>query len=131
MKNKKLTIILAAALAVLVVAFGAIMLLTAPETYEGAKLVTVEVIVDNEVAAVFEEQSDFEYLGELLLDRGIAEGDISDYGLFITAVNGIEADSANQEWWRLTKGGEDVFTGADTLPIADGDKFELTLMIGW
>lgn len=131
MKNKKLVVGLVAALAVLVVVFGAVMLMTKPETESGSKLVMIEVIEDDAVVAIFKEKSDFEYLGELLLDRGIAEGDVGDYGLFITSVNGREADAANQEWWCLTKDGEEVFTGADSTPIADGDKFELTLTVGW
>ena len=131
MKNKKLVVGLVAALAVLVIAFGAVMMLTRPETQSGSKLVMIEVIEGDAVVAVFKEKSDFEFLGELLLDRGIAEGDMGDYGLFITSVNGRAADAANQEGWCITKDGEDVFTGADTTPIADGDKFELTLMVGW
>ena len=31
----------------------------------------------------------------------------------------------------VTKGGADVFTGVESTPIADGDKFELTLKTGY
>ena len=36
-----------------------------------------------------------------------------------------------QEWWKLTKDGEMVNTSADATPIADGDHFELTFMVGY
>lgn len=72
-----------------------------------------------------------EFLGSVLLDSGIVEGEMGEYGLFITTVNGYTADSDAQEWWCITKGGEEVMTGADTTPIADGDQFELTLKTGW
>ena len=43
----------------------------------------------------------------------------------------IETFSAAQEWWCFSKGGEDLSTGVDTTPIADGDTFEATLKTGW
>lgn len=72
-----------------------------------------------------------EFLGPVLLDSGLVEGEMGEYGLFITTVNGYTADTDAQEWWCITKGGEEVTTGADTTPIADGDQFELTLKTGW
>ena len=53
------------------------------------------------------------------------------YGLFITTVDGETADDSKQQWWYITKGGEQVNSGADALPIADGDQFELTMMEGY
>ena len=49
----------------------------------------------------------------------------------MTAVNGIAADDSKQEWWCFTKGGEEMMTGVDTTPIADGDAFEITLTEGY
>ena len=70
-------------------------------------------------------------VGAALLSAGLIEGSESEYGLFVTKVDGIEADSANEEWWCLTKGGETVMTGVDSTPVADGDKFEFTLTVGY
>ncbi len=131
MKNKKTLTILIAVVAVLAIAFGVIYIVTKPGTSAGSKTVTIDVVVDGQVEKTFTEKTDAEYLGELLLDRKIAEGSTSDYGLFITTVNGRTADDANQEWWCITKSGEMVMTGADTTPIADGDHFELTLTVGY
>ena len=70
-------------------------------------------------------------LGAALLSAGLIEGSESEYGLFVTKVDGMEANSANEEWWCLTKGGEAVMTGVDSTPVADGDKFEFTLTVGY
>jgi len=58
-------------------------------------------------------------------------GDESQYGLFVKTVAGVTIDESKQEWWNFTKGGEPLFTGVDTTPIADGDKFEITLTVGY
>ena len=58
-------------------------------------------------------------------------GDESEYGLFVKTVDGRTADDAKQEWWCFTKGGETLMTGVDDTPIADKEKFEITLTVGW
>ena len=40
-------------------------------------------------------------------------------------------DEAKEEWWCFTKDGEDVMTGVDSTPVADGDHFEITLKTGY
>lgn len=75
--------------------------------------------------------TDAEFLRGALEQENLIAGDESQYGLFVKTVNGITADDANQEWWCFTKGGETLFTGVDTTPIADGDKFEITLTVGY
>ncbi len=67
----------------------------------------------------------------MLLAEGLAEGEVSELGLFISKAGGRGADTEKQEWWCLTKGGEEVFTGVDETPLADGDQFELTLKTGF
>lgn len=98
-----------------------------PET----KTVTVDIVVDNQVQKSQEVVTDADNLGDMLEESGLAQGEQGAYGLFIQTVDGITADEENEEWWCVTKGGESVQTGADSTPIADGDKFELTLMIGY
>ncbi len=65
-----------------------------------------------------------ETLGAALLKEGLISGSDSEYGLFVDTVNGHFADSAKNEYWVFTKGGEWVTTGVDSTPIADGDAFE-------
>lgn len=76
-------------------------------------------------------QTDAEYLRGALEQEKMVEGEESAYGLFLLTVDGITADDAKQEWWCVTKEGGQVDTGVDATPIADGDHFELTLMVGW
>ena len=75
--------------------------------------------------------TDEEYLGPALQSEGLIDGTQSEFGLYITTVDGYTADESAQEWWCLTKGGQSVNTGVDSTPIADGDAFELTLTTGW
>ena len=128
--NRK-TGFLAAALVILCAAAGILFQMNKPETITGAKIIDVIVIHADQTESAFSYETDAEYLGEVLLENKLAEGDISDYGLFITTVDGETADSSKQQWWCITKGGESVTTGADSLPIADRDQFELTLMEGY
>lgn len=129
--KKKVTIIAVGILALAAIIFGAVALMRSGRVQVGAKEITVVVVEGGETVATHVEHTDAEYLGELLLDSGIAKGETSDYGLFITEVDGIAADSSAEEWWCITKGNEDVFTGADTTPIADGETYELTLTVGY
>lgn len=70
-------------------------------------------------------------LREALEQENLVEGEESQYGLFIKTVDGETVNDDNQEWWCLTKGGEQVNSGVDGVEIADGDKYELTLTVGY
>ena len=128
--NRK-TGILAAILVIFCVGAGILFHANRPETITGAKEIDVIVIHADETENTFTYQTDAEYLADVLLENELAEGETGSYGLFITTVDGETADSSKQQWWCITKGGESVTTGADSLPIADGDQFELTLMEGY
>ncbi len=129
---KKNTKILLAVLALLaaVGALAGVYLALRPGTQAGAKEVVVTVAA-GEKSDEHTLHTDAEYLGQALLDAGLVKGDDGPYGLSITEAGGVPADSAKQEWGCLTKGGEPVNTGVDTTPIADGDRFELTLTTGY
>ena len=128
--NRK-TGILAAALVILCIAAGILFQMNKPETVTGTKNIDVIVIHADQTKNTFSYETNAEYLGEVLLENKLAKGDITNYGLFISTVDGETADSSKQQWWCITKGGESVTTGADSLPIIDGDQFELTLMEGY
>ena len=61
----------------------------------------------------------------------VSPADESQYGLFVTTVDGESADSAKQEWWCFSKNGEMLSTGVDDTPIADGESYEITLTVGY
>ncbi len=129
MKQKK-TIIAVAVLAVLILASVLIWQGTRPETQTGDKTITVSVVTDTETTD-FTIVTDAEYLRQALEQENLVEGSESEYGLFVTTVNGVTADDSQQQWWRFTRNGEMVETGIDTTPIADGETYEITLITGW
>lgn len=101
------------------------------EVSADAITVTFDVVVDGEVQTTEVVEAPAETLGDILDASGIVEGEESTYGLYITTVNGIVADEANEEWWCITKDGESLMTGADETPVADGEKYEITLTVGF
>ena len=133
MKNNKYfkPIIAVAVLALLVLIMALVYNQFKPETSKGSKEVVVEVVIPEEETKEFTLHTDAEYLGQALENEQLIKGTAGEYGLFITEVNGRVADDSKQEWWCITKSGEDVFTGADATPIADGDHYEITLTVGY
>ena len=102
-----------------------------PKPAEGQKQLTVIVIHRDGSNRSFSLDTQEGYLGRALVEAGIVADDQGDYGLYIQTADGETADSAKQEWWCVTKGGEKVSTGADSTPIAQGEQYELTLTVGY
>ena len=98
-----------------------------PQGQAGDKTITVEVVHADESSREFTYQTSEEFLGPVLIEEGLAQGEESTYGLFITTVDGETAEG--NQWWCITQDGQMVETGADTTPIADGDHFELTMSV--
>ena len=128
--NRK-TGILAVILVIFCIFAGILFHANKPETIIGEKEIDITVIHADKTENIFTYQTDAEYLADVLLENKLAEGDFGDYGLFITTVDGETADSSKQQWWCITKGGKQVNSGADALPVYDGDQFELTLTEGY
>ena len=102
-----------------------------PQGEKGSKKIVVEVVIPEEESKEFTLNTYAEFLRQALEEKNLIKGSESEYGLFITEVNGRTVDDTKQEWWCVTKDGEDVFTGVDATPIADGDHYEITLTIGY
>ncbi len=129
--NKKALIAVIALIVVALIVGGIYFMFGMPQTSAGEKAITVNVFMLDESSQEFKYTTSAEFLGEVLQTEGLVEGEMGDYGLYVTAVNGVEVDDSKQQWWMLTKGGESVNTGFDTTPIADGDIFEITLVEGY
>lgn len=129
-KNGKLIGAAAAVIALIVVLVG-IWFVTRPSTSEGAKAFTVEVVHKDESTKLFTYHTDAEYLGEVLLEEGLIEGEEGPYGLYINAVDGetasYEMDSA---YWALYEGEDYANQGIDQTPVHDGDAFKLVYTVG-
>ena len=130
MRNRKTGFAVAALVAAAALMLG-IWYFNLPQTREGAKTVVVEVVHADESTREFTCRTDAEYLGEALQEAALIEGEEGPFGMYITVVDGVAADDSLQQWWCITKDGEQVNTGADTTPVADGDCFEITLMTGY
>lgn len=131
MKNKKTNLIAVIVLVVVLAAAGLLYMKFKPGTTAGDKEITVKVSALENGEESFTYQTNAEYLGEVLTANKLIEGEDGQYGLFITTANGVKADDSKQQWWCITKGGEQVNTSADQTPIQDGDQFELTLTEGY
>lgn len=130
-KTKRIVVIGSIVLVVLLAVFVGIRVLSKSGTQLGAKTITVDVVVAPDDVRTYTIKTNELYLRGALEDEGLVSGDESEFGLFIKTVDGVTANEANQEWWCVTKGGEWVLTGVDETPIADGDRFEITLMVGY
>lgn len=131
MKNKKIVVLGGAALAVLLVVFGAVWFAARPAAQGGSKTITVEVVHKDGSAKTFPYHTDEEYLGDVLLAEGLVEGTQSEeFGLYIDAVDGEAADyAADGAYWAVYQGGEYATLGVSSLPIADGDSFSLVYTV--
>lgn len=130
MKNKR-TLIAAAVLLLVCILAGGLYLKFKPQATKGEKEVNVVVVHGDETEKTFRYHTDAEYLVEVLKENELVSGEEGEYGLFIKTVDGETADESKQQWWCITKGGEQVNTSADQTPIADGEQFELTLKEGY
>lgn len=128
--NKKGLIIGLIALVAAVAVLLGIYFATRKPTAAGQKSIGVE-IVNNEGKTERDITTEAEYLRGALEQEKLIEGNESEYGLFVTTVDGVTADDSKQEWWCFTKGGATLETGVDSTPIADGDHFEITLTTGY
>lgn len=127
MRGNKKTTLAVAALAVAAALMLGLWYFTRPEPQAGVKTIAVEVVHGDESRREFTYQTDAVCLGEVLVEEELVQGEEGAYGLFITTVDGETAQDSLRQWWCITKGGEQVDTGADATPIADGDRFELTM----
>ncbi len=128
--NKKIAvaaICLAAAAAILLLVWR----IASPQGIAGSKQITVQVIHGDSSSKDFTLNTQEEYLGPALVAEGVVEDNQSSYGLYILTADGETADESAQEWWKITKDGEQLNTGADSTPIADGEHYELTLTTGY
>lgn len=83
------------------------------------------VVTDKEGAeTTFNITTEKQTVGEALLDEGLIEGSDSQYGLYVTKVNGIEAIYENDgTYWAFYVNGEYATSGVDTTDVIDGAEY--------
>lgn len=130
-KKQKITlaVVFAAVLLVIGVVAG---VLTHQQTQAGVKHFKVEVTSERDgYSQITECESQEEYLGAYIRTFEGCEWEESDYGIYITGFDGMEADMDNQYWWCVMVNGESATTGADEIPLQEGDTYNFVLMQGW
>ena len=129
-KNKKL-ILGVAAIALAAALMIAVYFSTRPETVQGLKNFTVEVVHSDGAARTFAYNTDAEYLGKVLLSEGLIRGETGEFGLYVTTVDGEDAIYAEDgSYWALYEGEDYAMQGIDQTPIADGGEYSLVYTIG-
>ena len=129
-KNIKL-ILGVVALVVVIAVMAGVYLGTRPQTSQGSKAFTVEVVHGDGSSKVFNFRTDEEYLGTVLEAEGLIKGEMGPYGLEIHEVDGERAVWAEiGAYWAFFVYGEYGMTGVDTTPVNDGDAFKLEYTLG-
>ena len=129
-KNIKL-ILGVVALVVVIAVMAGVYLATRPQTSQGSKGFTVEVVHGDGSSKVFNFRTDEEYLGAVLETEGLIKGEMGPYGLEIHEVDGERAVWAESgAYWAIFVNGEYGMTGVDTTPVNDGDAFKLEYTLG-
>lgn len=134
--SKKTKIIaIVSCVAVIAAGIGLYFFLKPDETDTQTATVTLTISADGK-SETYEVETTAKTLGEMLVKEGYVQNNQSDYGLYIQTVygpfkDGRTADGSKEEWWNLTKDGETLMVGADEIKIADGEKYELSLVVGY
>ena len=95
----------------------------APVELGEGKLSFLFEVVDTEGAeSWFLVKTDAETVGAALVENGLVEGTVGDYGLYVTSVCGMELiwSEENPHYWAFYINGEYAQTGADSTPIEEG-----------
>jgi hypothetical protein len=102
-----------------------------PKTSAGSKDVTLEVVDSEGNTVTYEEKTDAEYLADFMDELSTEddfsyEAEDSSTGLYLTMVNGEEADyNTDQAYWAIYVNDEYGQYGISEQPVSDGDTFTL------
>ena len=92
---------------------------------EGATSFYFNVVDKDGNKTAFEIHTDKTIVGDALLELGLIEGDMGDYGLYVKKVNGITADyEVDGTYWAFYVNGEYGMTGVDLTEIQAGATYE-------
>ncbi len=132
MNKKRSYIIGISAIIVCIVCFALVYFRFSPRPAgNGQKAYTLEVS-DGNKSIQYSGKTDSEYLSDLMdelkdTESFEYESGAGDFGMFITAVNGVKADDGEKTYWAIYVNGEYGQYGADQQPVNDGDSFALKL----
>lgn len=91
---------------------------------EGATVFSVVVTDTEGKETSFEIHTDKETVGEALLNVGLIAGEDSEFGLYVTTVNGTTLDwDKDQKYWAFYIDGEYAQTGVDSTTVDPGTEY--------
>jgi hypothetical protein len=128
MKKKiGLTLLVLAAAALLIAGYFQFL---SPKPQAGTKTVTVQVVIQkNNINHTFNFTSSRSTVADLLEDEQAALKPMTEdgpYGLYITGMLGVQADSS-KEYFNVKVDGKDATVGISELPLEDGKTYLFTL----
>ena len=127
-ENKKRTYGIALLVALALIFYGVWGLLK-PKPQTGSKSIVIEVKDNLEQTKKYDMKTDAEYLVQAMDELKKTsdftyDGGTGDYGLYITAINGLTADyEKDQAYWAIYVNGEYGQYGADQQPVTDKDTY--------
>ena len=94
-------------------------------TEAGSKVSFTVVVTDPEgTEPTFDVTTDKQTVGDALLEEGRIAGEDSEFGLYVTTVNGIALDwDKDQMYWAFYIDGEYAQTGVDSTAVAEGTVY--------
>ena len=122
--NKKRILTLVAIVAVIALMLG-VYFATKPETQQGSKAITIQVVHKDGTEKTFTYRTDAEFLAEVLLAEELVTGSTGEFGLTIESVDGEKADWNDGVFWAIYIGDESATTGASGIPVTDGGVYKL------
>lgn len=132
MSKKEKGLLLAIFVAVVAVVGLIAWLLNNKTTQEGTKSFMIVILSErDDFAESAEYYSGEEYLGQFLRSFNACQWEESGYGIYIKGFYDMQEDIAEQYWWNVTVNGENSTTGADEIPLNEGDVYTFQLMQGW
>lgn len=132
MSRKQKTILISVFAVIVILAAAAAAVLNHRETQKGEKTFTVEIVSERDSCEKsLTCESSEEYLGQFLRTFEECQWQESTYGIYIIGFDGMEEDTAKQYWWCVLVNGESSTTGADEIPLRDGDVYTFQLKQGW
>ena len=85
---------------------------------------TFEVVDKDGNTETFAITTDKATVGEALLEEGLIAGEVGQYGLYVTEVNGIVADyNVDRTYWAFYVDGAYASGGVDTTDVVDGATY--------
>ena len=132
MKNKRLFVTGISAIIVCIICFALVYIRFSPKPAAGGQKAYTLEVTDGNKKARYSGKTDSQYLSDLMdeLERmgGFEyESSAGAYGMYITSVNGVEADDSRKTYWAIYVNGEYGQFAADSQPVNDGDAYAFKL----